>query len=360
VTTTSFWQRRRVLITGHTGFKGAWLALWLNALGAKVYGYALDPPTNPNLFEIAKIGTAMCEDTRADIRNLLSLEETLRRIQPEVVFHLAAQSLVRLSYSEPIQTFDVNVMGTANLLQAIRTTLSIRGAVIVTSDKCYENHGGARPFRETDPMGGYDPYSASKGCAEIVVSSFRAIASSVGTADSAVAIASARSGNVIGGGDWAADRLVPDCIRSFVSRAPVKLRYPQAVRPWLHVLEPLSGYITLAERLLEPASDRYATAFNFGPGADNDANVLYVATTVAQLWGEIASVEATAGPHPPEAVTLRLDPTKALVELGWKARWDLRQTLERTVDWYRAWNTGQDVRPLMLQQLADFTAATRK
>jgi CDP-glucose 4,6-dehydratase len=209
-------------------------------------------------------------------------------------------------------------------------------------------------------MGGDDPYSASKGCAELVVKSFRASAAALGTQGSAIAIASARSGNVVGGGDWSADRLVPDCIRAFVSGVPVKLRYPHAVRPWLHVLEPLAGYITLAERLVEANADRYATAFNFGPGPDNDANVLQVAQTVARLWGEQARVEVVGGPHPPEAATLRLDATKARALLGCGARWDLTQTLERSVEWYRAWKSGQDVRPIMARQLVDFAAAEAK
>jgi CDP-glucose 4,6-dehydratase len=343
VTTANFWKGRRVLITGHTGFKGAWLSMWLREEGAVVFGYALDPPTNPSLFEVAKIGEMIWGDTR-----------------PEIVFHLAAQSLVRLSYAIPIETFDVNVIGTARLLQAIRHVPSVRAAVVVTSDKCYENLGGSKAYRETDPMGGHDPYSASKGCAEIVVTSFRASAAALGKHGSDIAIASARSGNVVGGGDWSPDRLVPDCIRAFVVGSPVKLRNPEAVRPWLHVLEPLAGYVLLAERLVDANSDQFATAFNFGPGADNDANVLQVARAVARLWGATASVEVESGPHPPEAKNLRLDATKASVLLGWAARWDLMQTLERAVEWYKTWQSGQDVRPLMRRQLADFVSAAGK
>src|SRR5690348_12712299 len=242
VTQRNFWNGRHVLITGHTGFKGAWLSLWLREKGAKVFGYSLAPPTDPNLFEIAKIGEMISGDTRADIRDLSALGETLRTAQPEIVFHMAAQSLVGLSYEIPVETFNVNVMGTVNLLQAVRRVPSVRAAVIVTSDKCYENLGTGQSYRETDPMGGADPYSASKGCAEIVVASFRASAAALGPKGSDIAIASARSGNVVGGGDWSLDRLVPDCIRSFVAGIPVKLRNPEAVRPWLHVLEPLSGY----------------------------------------------------------------------------------------------------------------------
>jgi len=356
---TNFWHGRRVFITGHTGFKGAWLSLWLREKGAEVFGYSLDPPTNPSLFEIAKVGGALSGDTRADIRDVPKLEQALRDAQPEIVFHLAAQSLVRLSYAIPIETFDVNVMGTAHFLQAIRRTPSVRAAVIVTSDKCYENLGGGQPYRETDPMGGYDPYSASKGCAEIVIASFRASADALGVDGSRIAIASVRSGNVIGGGDWSADRLMPDCIRSFVGGFPVKLRNPNAVRPWLHVLDPLAGYILLGERLTKANSASFATAFNFGPGLENDANVLQVAEAVARLWGGEARVEVVRGPHPPEAETLRLDATRASALLGWNARWDVTRAVERAVEWYKAWASGRDVRPLMIRQLADFAASSK-
>jgi CDP-glucose 4,6-dehydratase len=351
------WNGRRVLLTGHTGFKGAWLTLWLRELGAEIHGYSLAPPTEPNLFEIARVGTALTSDTRADIRDLSSLGETLRRVCPEVVLHLAAQPLVRLSYVIPAETFDVNVMGTVNLLQAIQQAPSVRAAIIVTTDKCYENDGGGRPFRETDPVGGHDPYSASKACAEIAVSSFRSSAGAIGVGNSGAAIASVRAGNVVGGGDWAPNRLVPDCIRAFAGGVPVLLRYPRAIRPWLHVLEPLAGYITLAERLLQLDSVRYATAFNFGPGHDNDADVLHVAESVARLWGNEARVEIDDGPHPPEEPILRLDTAKAHTMLSWEARWDIAHTLERTVEWYRAWHSGQDVRPVMARQLAEFMTA---
>jgi CDP-glucose 4,6-dehydratase len=354
-----FWSERRVLVTGHTGFKGAWLCLWLHEMGAELYGYSLEPPTDPSLFEVARLGPAMTVDARADIRDLTTLEEVLRHAQPEVVFHLAAQSLVRLSYAVPVETFAVNVMGTANLLQASRNTPSVRAVLVVTSDKCYENLGDRRAYHETDRMGGDDPYSASKGCAEIVTSSFRSSAAAIGEQGSSIAVASARSGNVVGGGDYSPDRLVPDCIRAFVSGRPVKLRYPEAVRPWLHVLEPLAGYIMLAEKLLEPDCGRYASAFNFGPNNGNDANVLYVAQSMARLWGEGAWVEAAPGPHPPEAAALRLDASKSRLVLGWGTRWDLVQTLERVVEWYRTWHRGQDVRSIMTRQLADFTAAPK-
>jgi len=360
VTNTNFWNGRRVLITGHTGFKGAWLSFWLRENGAEVFGYSLDPPTNPNLFEIAKIGEILSGDARADIRDLSALEETLRRTRPEIVFHMAAQSLVRLSYEIPVETFSINVMGTVHLLRAVRHIPSVRAAVIVTSDKCYENLGAGKPYRETDPMGGADPYSASKGCAEIVVASFRTSAAALRPQGSDIAIASARSGNVVGGGDWSSNRLVPDCIRSFVAGIPVELRNPNAVRPWLHVLEPLSGYVSLAEQLVGANSKRFATAFNFGPSPDNDADVLQVAQTVADLWGHQARVEAVGGTHPPEAAVLRLDATKASRLLNWQARWNITQALERAVEWYKVWHAGRDVRPIMIRQLADFTVAPTK
>lgn len=357
VTAAHAWNGRRVLITGHTGFKGAWLTLWLREKGAEVYGYALDPPTEPSLFNDARIGAALAGDTRADIRDLAAFEQTLRRVQPEVVFHLAAQSLVRLSYATPVDTFGVNVMGTVNVLRAVLRAGSVRAAVIVTSDKCYENLGGGKSYGETDPMGGDDPYSASKGCAELVVNAFRASANALGAKVDAPAIASVRSGNVVGGGDWSADRLVPDCVRSFIAGDAVKLRYPQAVRPWLHVLEPLAGYILLAEKMLASDGERFATAFNFGPGPGNDANVLTVAQTAARLWGNAARVEVIGGSHLPEAGLLRLDAAKAATLLGWSSRWDITQTLDRTVEWYRSWKSGVDVRALMVRQLADFAAA---
>jgi CDP-glucose 4,6-dehydratase len=351
------WQGRRVFVTGHTGFKGSWLTQWLRELGAEIHGYSLDPPTDPNLFTVASIGMAVASDTRSDIRDSTALQAALRRAKPDVVFHLAAQSLVRMSYRTPVETFDVNVIGTANILQAIRDVPSVRAVVVVTSDKCYQNRGSGQPYRETDAMGGDDPYSASKACAEIVVSSFRSSAGTADTGIAAAAIASARSGNVIGGGDWSPERLVPDCIRAFARGESVKLRYPDAVRPWLHVLEPLAGYLTLAEGLLGGDTELYAAAFNFGPGKGGDANVGRVAKIVAQLWGEGASVETAPGAHSPEAALLRLDATKARTVLGWQARWDLSKTLERTVEWYRAWHAGKDVRSLLTRQLADFTSA---
>lgn len=355
VTLSNFWRGRKVLVTGHTGFKGAWLAFWLRELGAEVHGFALDPPTDPNLFDLAQIRTVMTSDTRGDVRKIDELHHTLMRFRPEIVFHLAAQSLVRLSYAAPVETFDVNVMGTVSLLTAIRKVPSIGAVVVVTTDKCYENNGAGLAYCETDPLGGADPYSASKACAEIVTASFRTSNRALADGYVDALIASVRSGNVIGGGDWSSDRLVPDCIRSFMAQKPVVLRYPHAVRPWLHVLEPLAGYLTLAERLMQPGAQRYAEAFNFGPRPENEADVITVAQAAAVSWGSGAYIETTDGSHLPESAALRLDATKARKMLDWDTRWNLQQSIENTVQWYRAWHEGRNVQQLMARQLADFS-----
>lgn len=352
----SFWKDRRALVTGHTGFKGSWLAVWLAQLGAEVHGYSLPPPTDPSLFVDADVAGVLASDTRADVRDLKAITDTIRRVQPEVVFHMAAQSLVRQSYAEPIDTFAINIIGTANVLNAVAQVASVRAAIMVTSDKCYDNAGSGQAYRETHPMGGHDPYSASKGCAELVVASYRASLRAIG-AQGDPQIASVRSGNVVGGGDWSNDRLLPDCVRSFTKGEAVLLRYPGAVRPWLHVLEPLSGYIRVAEKLCEPDGTRYATAFNFGPDDANDATVQTVAETVACLWGPPAEVKVLVGEHAPEAMTLRLDASRAKSMLGWKACWNFETTLDRTVAWYKACHSGKDARTLMVRQIADFEAS---
>jgi CDP-glucose 4,6-dehydratase len=322
-----------------------------------VHGYALDPPTQPNLFDVAEIRSVLASDTRADLADLATLRATLERTQPEVLFHLAAQPLVRDSYRDPLGTFATNVIGTAHVLEAIRSTPSVRAAVIITTDKVYENHGGTAPYREQDPLGGHDPYSASKAAAEIVSSSYRA---SFFAADGHRAqIATARAGNVIGGGDWAADRLVPDCLRAFADQRAVQLRYPQAIRPWQHVLEPLSGYLRLAERLLSDNGGPFAKAWNFGPGDNGDATVGEVADLTAKLWGAPAHVvHSTAAQHPHEAGLLKLDSTRARVELNWHPRWALKQSLERTVDWHRAWMRGNNMATVSVDQIQDYVAST--
>ncbi len=347
---TALWYGRSVFVTGHTGFKGGWLTLWLHQLGAKVYGYALSPPTEPSLFEVAGVGTVLASDTRADLADLTHLKSTLNKTQPEVIFHLAAQSLVRESYRDPLGTLASNVMGTAHVLEAARAVDSVRAIVLITTDKVYENRAWVYPYREIDPLGGHDPYSASKAAAEIVSASYRA--SFFGDAGHPARVATARAGNVIGGGDWATDRLVPDCLRAFSANESVHLRFPQSVRPWQHVLEPLAGYLQLAEHLLAPDGARFAKAWNFGPDESRDVTVGEVAEAIARHWGEGARVElAPAVEHPHEATLLRLDSTGARNELGWKPRWSLEQALEQIVAWHRGWMQGADMAAISLNQI---------
>ena len=342
---------RPVLLTGHTGFKGSWLALWLAGLGARVHGYALEPPTQPNVFEVARVGELLASDTRADLADLDSLSGTVDRIQPEVVFHLAAQPLVKEGYRDPLATLATNVMGTANLLQAIRGVDSVRAVIAVATDKVYENREAGHAFAEHEPLGGHDPYSASKAAAEIVVASFRS--SFFGDGRHPALIGSARAGNVIGGGDWAADRLVPDCLRAFAAGQPVRLRRPDAVRPWQHVLVPLSGYLALAARLLGEDGERFAQAWNFGPDAGDDASVGEIAHRVATLWGG-AEVEDAPDPDWHEVGLLRLDSTLARSVLGWAPRWSLQEALDHTVAWHRAWLRGDDMQTVSRQQIAAY------
>jgi CDP-glucose 4,6-dehydratase len=352
------WKGRRVFLTGHTGFKGGWLALWLTQLGANVRGYALDPSSNPNLFTLARVG-ALVDDIRGDIRDAARLEQAMKEFAPEIVFHLAAQPLVRYSYEDPVGTFETNVIGTARVLDSVRRTPSVAAVVSVTTDKCYENKEWVWPYRETDPLGGYDPYSSSKACAEIVSAAFRQSyfpLEKLGKADShGVAIATARAGNVIGGGDWSVDRLVPDLVRGFLSGKPVEIRRPNAIRPWQHVLEPLHGYIRLAEQLLTH-DPRYATAYNFGPMESDAMPVAWIAEQMAGFWGDGASwiCNETAGPH--EAGYLKLDASRARTDLGWTPQLRLSQALELVVQWYRAWQAESDMHVLTLSQIGQYTA----
>lgn len=346
-----FWKDRGVFLTGHTGFKGAWLSLWLDRLGARVTGYALEPPTEPNLFEAAGVAELLVADHRADVLELARLEAALSDAQPQIVFHLAAQSLVRQGYREPIPTYATNVLGTAHLLEAVRRVASVRAVLVVTTDKCYENRERGRPFRETDVLGGADPYSSSKACAELVTAAYRSSYFSDG--DTVPAIASVRAGNVIGGGDWAEDRLIPDCIRAFQTGGSVVLRNPQAVRPWQHVLEPLGGYLLLAERMCADQGGRWAGGWNFGPDGSGEATVLEVARRVAEAWGGGARVEIDQDqPAPRESACLRLDSTKARTTLGWSPRWSLTAAVEATVDWYRS----DDPRDCIVHQLERYGA----
>ncbi len=336
----SQWRGRKVFLTGHTGFKGGWLSLWLAAKGAEVRGFALEPDTQPNLFAVASIGAAV-EDIRGDVRDYPMLEAAMKEFAPEVVFHLAAQPLVRRSYADPLGTFSTNVMGTANVLEAIRKTPSVRAVVCITTDKCYQNREWVWPYRETDALGGIDPYSSSKACAEIVSAAFRnSYFPAERFGDHRVAIATARAGNVIGGGDWSEDRLIPDLIRGFLAGSPVLIRRPRATRPWQHVLEPLHGYMLLAEHLLSARAD-CATAFNFGPGDGDAWPVERVVAKLAALWGQGASWElGDSGEGVHEAHQLRLDASKARTQLGWRPRLRTDVALEWTLDWYRNWQSG--------------------
>jgi CDP-glucose 4,6-dehydratase len=347
------WKGRKVFLTGHTGFKGGWLALWLTQLGARVRGYALDPSTDPSLFELSRVGSII-EDVRGDIRDASVLDRSIQEFAPEVVFHLAAQPLVRYSYQDPIGTLETNVIGTARVLDAVRRTPSVGAVVSVTTDKCYENKEWVWPYRETDPLGGYDPYSSSKACAEIVSASFRQSYFPVGSlgrpGGHGVAVATARAGNVIGGGDWSSDRLIPDLIRGFLSNEPVRIRRPGAIRPWQHVLEPLHGYIRLAEKLL--AHDpKFATAYNFGPTEEDAKPVSWIAEQMAQFWGNGASWILDDAESPHEAGYLKLDASRARADLGWAPRLSLKEALELLVKWYRAWQAGEDMQKVTLAQI---------
>lgn len=348
-----FSQGMPVLVTGHTGFKGSWLSLWISSLGGRVHGIGLDPPTDPSLFDLANVAGVLASDTRADIRDPVAFDAVLREAQPRVVFHLAAQPLVRDSYEDPLGTFSTNVMGSLNLLQAIRRSPSVRAVVIVTTDKVYDNREWDHPYQENDRLGGHDPYSASKAACEIAVSSMRE--SFFGEGGSSALIATGRAGNVIGGGDFARDRLVPDCLRAFAAGEPVKLRYPSSVRPWQHVLESLSGYLRLADRLLTPEGQRFARSYNFGPDLASDASVGDVANQLAQLWGPPAKVVHEAdNQNPHEAKLLRLDSTMARLQLGWAPRLDLKQALESTLAWERARLAGADMQQFSQAQIAAY------
>ncbi|HEX7953952.1 MAG TPA: CDP-glucose 4,6-dehydratase [Burkholderiales bacterium] len=345
-----FWKGKRVFLTGHTGFKGAWLSLWLSQSGAKVTGFSIDVPTRPSFFEVANVAGGM-HDVRGDVCDLEALHAQMQQAAPEIVLHMAAQSLVRESYVSPVRTYATNVMGTVNVLDAVRRLPSVRAVVVVTSDKCYENREWSRGYKESDPMGGRDPYSNSKACAELVTAAYR---SSFFDAEAAGAVvASARAGNVIGGGDWAADRLVPDAMRAFPLGRPLEIRNPKAVRPWQHVLEPLSGYLLLAERLFSEGR-RWAGGWNFGPLDEDARPVEYVVEQLTRCWGDGARWSAPAGTHPHEAGLLMLDCTKARRELGWQPKWRLEQALDAVVAWHRAFSSGMDMQSFSLRQIEDY------
>lgn len=350
------YEGKTVLVTGHTGFKGSWLSLWLQQMGADVVGYALAPPTNPSLFEVARVGECM-HSIIADIRDLPTLTAAIAEHRPAIVFHMAAQPLVRLSYEQPVETYATNVMGTVHVLEAIRQTGGVRAVVNITTDKCYENREWVWGYRENEPMGGYDPYSSSKGCSELITAAYRnSFFNPSRHAAHGASLASARAGNVIGGGDWAEDRLVPDVMRAFLAGRPVVIRNPHAVRPWQHVLEPLSGYLLLAERLWRDGG-KFAEAWNFGPDDSDAKPVQWVTEKLVAYWGGGASWELDKEEHPHEAHYLKLDCSKAKARLGWQPRWDLAGALAATCEWYKVHQAGRDLRQVMSDQIDRFCEA---
>ncbi|MFQ2180484.1 MULTISPECIES: CDP-glucose 4,6-dehydratase [Aeromonas] len=352
-----FWKNKRVFMTGHTGFKGGWLALWLEEMGAEVRGYSLPAPTQPNLFEEAKVRQGLLSE-EGDIRDFFHLREAIADFKPEIVFHMAAQPLVRLSYDEPIETYSTNVMGTVYLLEAVKQVGGVKAVVNITSDKCYDNREWVWGYREDEAMGGYDPYSNSKGCAELVASAYRnSFFNSKDYAKHGVALASVRAGNVIGGGDWAKDRLIPDILRSFQDEQPVVIRNPHSIRPWQHVLEPLSGYLLVAQHLYLDGPD-FAEGWNFGPNEQDAKPVQFIVEKMVKLWGERASWQLDGAEHPHEAHYLKLDCSKAKMRMGWHPRWDLVTTLERIIKWHKAWLAGQDMREVSLREIREYMSAS--
>jgi CDP-glucose 4,6-dehydratase len=342
--TRGFWQNRSVLVTGHTGFKGGWLVTWLRRLGARVTGYALEPSTSPSLFVAANLHDGI-QSIIGDVRDAGSVAAALHSGAPEVLFHLAAQPLVRVSYAAPVETFSTNVMGTVNVLEAARSIPSIRAIVVVTTDKCYEDQHWPRPYRETDPLGGFDPYASSKACTELATRCYR----DSFLAGRGVGVATARGGNVIGGGDWSQDRLLPDLVEGCRKGTPVRLRRPEAVRPWQHVLDLAGGYLTLAERLAE-APDQFSGAWNFGPDERSDITVGDLARRVVELWGS-GRLELDESSQPHESAALRLDSSKARAELGWRPRLSFDEAVAWTVEWYRGFAAGDGARPLVDSQI---------
>lgn len=350
MTSPTFWRGKRVFLTGHTGFKGSWLSLWLQSLAAQVHGLALEPPTTPNLFTVAQVAKGMTTHAIGDIRDLATVQQAMQACQPDIVIHMAAQPLVRLSYAEPVQTYATNIMGTVHVLESARHTPSVKSIVVVTTDKCYDNKEWAWGYREDEPMGGHDPYSNSKGCAELVTSAYR----SSFLQNQGIAVATARAGNVIGGGDWAADRLVPDILRAFEQNQPVTIRNSHAIRPWQHVLEPLSGYLVLAEKLYVHGQ-AYAEGWNFGPKDEDTRPVQWIVQHMVNAWGQGASWQQDGETHPHEANYLKLDISKAKARLGWQPHWTLSHSLKKIVDWQRSYQGNSDMRSVSMDQITSYT-----
>lgn len=348
-----FWKGKKVFLTGHTGFKGAWLSFWLASMGAKVTGYALAPNTTPNLFDILAIDSLIEKSCIADIRDLLNLQKAMTEAKPDVVIHMAAQPLVRYSYANPVETYATNVMGTVHVLESTRSIDSVRATVVVTTDKCYENREWVWGYRENEPMGGYDPYSNSKGCAELVTSAYRK--SYFSNHNSTNKVASARAGNVIGGGDWSEDRLIPDALKAFESGEPLVIRNPLATRPWQHVLEPLSGYLVLAKALYEGGIG-FASAWNFGPRDEDARPVKEVVNLLIEKSPPGARWEQDQSEQPHEARSLKLDCSKAEQLLGWKPRWSLEAAVQNIADWQKTFLSKGDMKAISLKQIEDYQA----
>jgi len=343
----NFWQGKRVFLTGHTGFKGGWLALWLSSLGSQVKGYALNPPTSPSLFNEAKVGKVI-DSQIGDIRDQDALYESMLEFNPDILIHMAAQPLVRYSYEAPIETYEVNVIGTAKVLEVARSCPNLKAIVNITTDKCYENDGRSEGYKEDDPMGGYDPYSSSKGCAELVTSAYRRSF----LQDQGIGLASVRAGNVIGGGDWADDRLIPDILRSFEEGKPVVIRNPKSTRPWQHVLEPLSGYLILAQKLYKDQK-KYAEGWNFGPNEKDVKPVDWILDKMILKWPDASwKLDQNSSPH--EAGFLKLDISKAESRLGWKPVWELSYTLEKIIAWHKAWLNKEDMQATCLTEIEEY------
>ena len=350
----AFWKGKKVFITGHTGFKGSWLCLWLHSMGANVTGYAFDPPTEPSLFKLCRIDE-LVDSVVADIRDGERLNEEMADASPEIVIHMAAQPLVRDSYKNPVETYAINVMGTINLFEAVRVCKSVKAVINVTTDKCYENREWVWAYGENEPLGGYDPYSSSKACSELVTSAYRnSFFNPSDYTNHGIAIASARAGNVIGGGDWAVDRLMPDCVKALLNGEKIIIRNPNAVRPWQHVLEPLSGYLLLSQKLFEEGA-HFAQGWNFGPNGDDAKPVKWLVERICSKWEGNVSYEVDNRAHPHETHYLRLDCSKAKAELGWHPKWNLKKAIDSIIDWTQDYRDNKDLREVCIKQIKEYS-----